>query len=59
VYVASETGLPVQAAPDAMDGLFANIMNDVYVKNYTIQSISATETYILGSEGRRILSKKV
>jgi len=50
-YVASETGLPVAALPGVMDGLFESIMNDVYVKNNTIQSISAAEAYILGSGG--------
>jgi len=50
-YIASETGIPAVALPGVMEGLFGAIMNDVYVKDTNIQSISATEAYTLGSGG--------
>jgi len=50
-FVASESGVSIEALPDVIEILFESVMNDVYVRNTTIDSISATEAYYLGSTG--------
>ena len=49
--VAAESGLSVSELPDAMDSVFASVIYDVYVRDPTIESISAAEAHYLGLTG--------
>ncbi len=50
-YIAAQSGLAVSEVSGSADSLIASVIYDVYVRDPTIESISAAEAYYLGING--------